>query len=164
MKEKINIIVIFNTAIQFIIFILYLIRFIKFIKIKQFLFNNKDIYDDENYFPNKVFNFDSFSLALSINFFIFIFIDKLFFYFPCCECECDCCFFSDKRGSDNDDSIIILIYLFIPFILTFIILTITDLVNDSKIIKIYNNLAYNWKTNPLKSINLMIKKFIHYQL
>ena len=60
--------------------IFYSIRFSKFIKVKDFLFDNEDIYDndDESYFPNSYFNIDSFPLAISINIFIFEIIYTIF--------------------------------------------------------------------------------------
>ena len=51
----------------------------KFIEIKKFLFDNNDIYGDDSYYPNKVFNIDSFPIAISLNFFIY---DLLFIFFP----------------------------------------------------------------------------------
>ena len=63
---------IYNISILFIIMILQFIRFTKFIEVKTFLFDNEDIYDvnDEDYFPNKVFNIDSFPLDISLYYFI----------------------------------------------------------------------------------------------
>ena len=67
---------IYNQSILFIIMILQFIRFTKFVEIKNFLFDNEDIYDvdDEDYFPNKVFNIDSFPLAVFIILLILIFL------------------------------------------------------------------------------------------
>ena len=38
------------------------------------MFENKDIYQDEPYIPNEVFNIDSFPIALSINLFLYNFL------------------------------------------------------------------------------------------
>ena len=56
-------------------------RFFKFINVKKFFFDNEDIYNKENkdYFPNNVFNIDSFLLAVSINIFV---LNSLYFCFP----------------------------------------------------------------------------------
>jgi len=70
-----------NILTQLEILVLYILRFLKFIKVKDFLFDNKDIYDndDESYFPNKYFNIDSFPLAVTINIFIY---NILYLIFP----------------------------------------------------------------------------------
>jgi len=60
---------------EFGILIFYIIRYSEFVKFKNFLFakeyiyKDKGIYDNEEnyYFPNKVFNLDSFPVAISIN-------------------------------------------------------------------------------------------------
>ena len=98
---------ILNIIIQFAIFGLYLVRYMKFIKVKEFFFDNKYFYKNKNeenvkggyYFPNKVFNIDSFPLAISINILLF---NILYLIIPkkyhCTECkmedctEDDCCF------------------------------------------------------------------------
>ena len=49
---------IYNSILQLIILIIYIIRYTKFIKVKQFLFDNEDIYKNDSYFPNKIINFD----------------------------------------------------------------------------------------------------------
>ena len=57
------------------ILIFYIIRYSEFVKFKKFLFvkeaiyKDKTIYDNEEnyYFPNKVFNLDSFPVAISLN-------------------------------------------------------------------------------------------------
>ena len=60
---------ILNVLTQIKKLIFYSIRFSKFIKVKDFLFDNEDIYDndDESYFPNSYFHIDSFPLEISIN-------------------------------------------------------------------------------------------------
>ena len=78
---KINFFKILNLILQSIILYFNYVRFIKFIEIKKFLFENKDIYSDKNesYYPNSIFNIDSFPIALSLNIFIF---KALFGVFP----------------------------------------------------------------------------------
>jgi len=68
-----------NLIIQITLLVLYILKFVKFIEIKKFLFDNNDIYGDDSYYPNKVFNIDSFPIAISLNFFIY---DLLFIFFP----------------------------------------------------------------------------------
>jgi len=74
--RKLGVLRIINITLQIIILIIYIARSSKFLKVKQFLFDNEDIYENDSYFPNKVFNMDSFPLALSINIFI---INTLYF-------------------------------------------------------------------------------------
>ena len=66
---------ILNMIYEFGILIFYIIRYSEFVKFKKFLFvkeaiyKDKTIYDNEEnyYFPNKVFNLDSFPAAISLN-------------------------------------------------------------------------------------------------
>ena len=144
--RKCGVVRILNICFQLIILIIYIIRFTKFIKIKEFLFDNEDIYKNDSYFPNKFMNFVSAPLAISINIFI---INILYFAFPnhylCCKhqendykCQKDC-----------------FIAYYVSFYLLFkMIFEILDFVNDSKIFPIYDNIIYNWKINPIRNIQL----------
>ena len=76
---KCGVVRIFNLFLQLIILIIYIIRYSKFIKVKQFLIDNKDIYNNDSYYPNKFINFDSVPLAISISIFI---INTLYITFP----------------------------------------------------------------------------------
>ena len=142
-----------NVMIQFFILILYLIRFIKFIEIKNYLFDNKDIYENDSYFPNKVFNIDSFPIALSINLSIF---NLFHFIFPkkksCCSMKEYCldCFKDPPR-----DYIFIFYLYMIPLFIANIIAVIFDFINTTKVNEAYDYLFFNWKLNPLKSIKLL---------
>ena len=146
-----------NIIIYVIIFILYLIRFIKFIKIKKFLFENKEIYTDEKYFPNKVFNIDSFTVAFSLNVFLF---NILFILFPdkpsACKKDdfCDECFDKYSCIEIERETNIFIILLSLPFILIYIFFPILEFINDLNIKKAYKNILYNWNTSPIKSIEL----------
>ena len=140
-----------NKGVQLVIIILQFIRFIKFVEIKQFFFDNEDIYDTktENYFPNKALNIDSVLLAFSINLFIYKFLSARFpgknsFCGPMNEFDCDL-----KIKSDPEKIALILI---IPLYLTYFVLAIFDTLNDEKISDDYNKLIYNWNLSPLKSI------------
>ena len=119
--ERLNIlkcgfVIIFNQCIQSIILILHIIRFVKFIEVKKFFFNNENIYntEDEDYFPNKVFNIDSFLLAVTINIFIF---NSLYMCFPqkssCCETHPECYIYWDV--SNKNDNYLIRPLVLIPF-------------------------------------------------
>ena len=138
-----------NILVQLIVIILQFIRFIKFIEVKKFLSDNEDIYniDDEKYFPNEVFNIDSFPLSVSINILIFNLL------FVRCKNKPSCC---DKRENNKEycDSEILLIFQIIPIYITYFAFVVLDFVNDRKIGNIYNNLIYNWNMNPISSISL----------
>ena len=64
-----------NMIYELGILIFYLIRYSEFAEFKNFLFTKEDIYKDKGiydkeenyYFPNKVFNLDSFPVAISLN-------------------------------------------------------------------------------------------------
>jgi len=138
-----------NIILQLIILIIYSIRFIKFIEIKKFLFDNEDIYKHESYFPNKVFNIDSFPIALSINIFIFY---LLYIIFPnkiyCCEQD-------NYIGQFENNELISIIYLYLlPLFIGYFIVGIFDFLNDKKIKENYDRLISNWEMNPIISINL----------
>ena len=138
-----------NILLQLIILIIYLIRFIKFIEIKKFLFENEDIYKEDSYFPNKVFNIDSFPIALSINIFIFY---LLYIIFPN---KINCCEFDDYLDGFEDYDLIVIIYLYlIPLLIGYFIVGVFDFLNDKKIKENYERLISNWGINPIISINL----------
>jgi len=147
---KLGVLRIMNISLQIIILIIYIVRFYKFIKVKQFLFDNEDIYENDSYFPNKVFNIDSFPLALSINLFI---INTLYIAFPnhelCLDVPNNCLSFNIKH--------VCLLYVLAFFISQFIF-EIFDLVNDQKINISYDNIIYNWEKPPLKSISISYNK------
>ena len=144
-----------NVLIQIILFILYIIRFDKFIDIKNFLFDNKDIYMDESYFPNKIFNIDSFPIAVIINFFIYNFLYSFFTNKKSCLKLRENIF---EFGSSNKELAIIFNLYMIPLFVSFFIFGVFDLVNTSKIINTYGNLLSNWKFHPIKSISSEIKE------
>ena len=139
---KFNMTRIFNSFLQLIVLLIYIMRFNKFIKMKNFLFENDDIYKDESYIPNKVINVDAFPLAISIN----IIIYNLLYIFLKNKI--------DSNDNAHYNNINIKLLLIFPLILYLLILRIFDLMNDWKIVKIYNNIYYNWNLNPIKSINL----------
>ena len=84
-NREFNFIKVYNFVIQIAILILYTIRYIKFKKVQKFFFDNEYFYKDKNeenvkegyYFPNKVFNIDSFPLVISINILLLNLIYKL---------------------------------------------------------------------------------------
>ena len=145
---------IYNKLIQFIIILIQFIRFTKFIEVKTYLFDNKDIYDvdNEDYFPNKVFNIDSFPLALYIILLILFF---LHLRFP----NKKYCIKNLNNNSETyncdyvNEKITILFVILIPLYITFFTLAIFDILNDEKIIENYDKLFYNWNMNPIQSIN-----------
>ena len=70
---------ILNMIYELGILIFYIIRYSEFVKFKKFLFVKEDIYKDKGnydneenyYFPDKVFNLDSFPVAISLNMLLF---------------------------------------------------------------------------------------------
>ena len=88
---------IFNIIYELAILVFYIIRYAKFLKFKKFLLDNEDFYKDKTlpdiydkqkkyYFPNKVFNLDSFPVSISINILLvriiyLIFPKKWHYYF-----------------------------------------------------------------------------------
>ena len=144
--HKLGMLRIMNISIQIIILIIYIVRFYKFIRVKQFLFDNKDIYENDSYFSNKHFNIDSFPLALSINLFI---INTLYIVYP----NHELCLDVPKNFLSFNSQYVPLFYAFFFFISKFIF-EIFDIINDKKINIAYKNIIYNWKISPMKSINL----------
>ena len=123
-----------NLFYQSMILILYTRRFIKFLEMKKFFFENEDIYKNEWYFPNKIFNRDNFPLAISIDIFII-----------------NLCYIFNKNEIKRDDSYLpkekFIIISIIPFIIVFFILGLFDLTNDLTISKAFDNLIYKIQKN-----------------
>ena len=148
---------IFNQCIQTIILIFHYIRFVKFIEVKNFFFDNENIYNtkDEVYFPNKVFNIDSFPLAVTINIFIFYFLYMRFAQKPSCySCEESDCRDFDLDISNSKDYICIYLLTLLPLLITYLVLAVYDIYNDKQIFDIYDNIVYNWNMTPIKSIKI----------
>ena len=75
---------IIDYSLQIIIFILNIIRYILFIKVKSFLKNNKDIYNNEGYYPKSI-NADSFPLAISISMIFYFLLFLIIKNKPSCQ-------------------------------------------------------------------------------
>ena len=152
---------IIDNSLQLILFILYLIRFILFGKVKKFFKENKDLYTNVhlefdrmiyfiNYFPKNI-SINSFPLALSIVI--------IFFFILSFVIKNKCSAFSDSSNDDkyyffnNDEKYRIFILSF-PFIIIYFICFILDIINDTKIKKIYKNTIDNWDTSPIISIDI----------
>ena len=152
---------IIDNSLQLILFILYLIRFILFGKVKKFFKENKDLYTNVhlefdrmiyfiNYFPKNI-SINSFPLALSIVI--------IFFFILSFVIKNKCSAFSDSSNEDkyyffnNDEKYRIFILSF-PFIIIYFICFILDIINDTKIKKIYKNTIDNWDTSPIISIDI----------
>ena len=171
---KCDILKIINTFIlQLMISILYYIRFIKFIEVKNFLFENEDIYREERYRPNKVFNIDSFPFGLCINLFLF---NLLHIIFPNKKSLCK----KRNNGIDileekKEKTIIPYLLLFIRFIyfallFPLFLIELSRLNSKGTELNLYNRyydyIIYNWKMNPIKSIklkeNITYNKYSYY--
>ena len=147
---------IINIMIQIILFIFYLIRYIKFlelknvfIKYKDFILNQYEYNSTNEYFPNKYFNIESFSLALQINILLIIII-----YSPLFEK----CLFGKKFVLEKDKNkydffpiVLVMIYICI-FLFTTIIYLIKLMNNYHKINYRLNYLNNIWKLNPIYNI------------
>ena len=137
-----------NIAFQIFIFVIYILRYMKFIKVKNFLNENKDLYENESYFPNKYFNIDSFPLSLPV---IFIIYNLVYIIFPHKNH-----YFKDKILEIKFSKYYIyMIIFYATYFIAVIILSIFDYINDLKINAGYNNLIYNWELNPFKSIEVV---------
>ena len=152
---------IFNVLIQMALLVVYLIRYVKFIKVKTFFTENEYYYKDRNeeniknryYFPNKFFNIDSFPLALIIN---ILLINLLYVLIPDkyhVKCICE----EIKKQKSWEEPKFSLV-LTLPCLLFYIVCLILIAIDEQKVIKKYNNLIYNWKTNPIQSIRLSLEK------
>jgi len=149
----------FNITIELVIFIFYIIRYIKFVKFKNFLLDNENIYKDkaffeiydikkEYYFPNKVFNLDSFPVSISLNILLiriiyFIFPQKFHYYF---KEENNYCLFDNEIG--------LYIYYIIKSKVICLLFLFYLSVAEGSYFGYNNNLMYNWNSNPIKSIEL----------
>lgn len=127
---KCDIMKIINTFIfQLILTILSFIRFIKFIDCKNFLFENKDIYYDENNFLNEIFNLDIFPLGICINLLLYnilyiIFQNRLSFI----KCMNDDIFIENSYFKLIFFIYILIISLSLPFIFLFLFQNTTKLI------------------------------------
>ena len=82
--------------IQISLLTIYSIRYSKFIKVKQFFSDNEYYYKkDGYYYPNKVFNIDSFPIGVTINILLinllYIIIPQKFHIESCNNNNCDNC-------------------------------------------------------------------------
>ena len=170
-NRKFNYFKILNILIQIALLIIYSIRYNKFIKVKQYFFDNefyynyKDeekIYFQNGYYPNKVFNIDSFPIGVTINILI---INLLYVIIPNKyhiknynddRNECDC--------RDNLTWKASLILLTLPCFIFYFACAILNASDEKKVLEKYNNLLYNWKTNPIKTIELTDEEVNKYEL
>ena len=146
---------IIDYILQIIIFILNIIRYILFVNVKSFLKNNKDIYNNGEYYPKSI-NADSFPLAISISMIVYFLLYLIIKNKPSCQSknfrETKYYFFNDE--SQKKFRIFIII---IPFIPIYFYIFINDIINDYKIKRIYINTIYNWDLSPIISIELTHK-------
>ena len=148
--RKFGVLRIINTFVQFSILIIYIIRFIKFTKVKQFFFDNRDIYENDSYFPNKVLNFDSVPLAVSLNLFIINLLYVIFLnhnFFDTCEGFEGCCCFEKNEHQDSKKNCL----LFLFFVTKFVFYLL-DIINDPKIFPVCDNIISNWEIYPIVDI------------
>ena len=149
---------ILNMIYELGILIFYIIRYSEFVKFKKFLFVKEDIYKDKGnydneenyYFPDKVFNIDSFPVAISLNMLLFRLI---YIIIPQKWHFCSkICYKKNKNlklyGQDYHK------YLYIINLSIYTIVLITLSILESRSFVYYDNIMYNWNTNPIKSIEL----------
>ena len=68
----------------------------------------------------------------------------------CCEIP-ECCE-PGFRFTNDDDVFSTGAMIFITIFITYFTMSIFDILNDEKIVDVYNNMIYNWNMNPIKSI------------
>ncbi len=148
--------------IEIIIFILYLLRYILFRSVKNFFFDNEDlykikdnleedikylIYRNDTYYPKKYCNIDSFPVAFSINIFIFFVLHIIFkdkFYLKNYKRE-------ESINYENANRVKRVFFL-LPFYIIYIIFLIKDKVDINEISNNYSDISFNWESSPIKSI------------
>ena len=152
---------IYNILIQIALLEVYLIRYMKFKKVKTFFTENEYYYKDRNeenikegyYFPNKFFNIDSFPLAIIIN---ILLINLLYILIPDkYHAHIICDDIKQKKSLEEPKFSLVLT---LPCLLFYIVCFILVAIDEKKVIKKYDNLIYNWKTNPIQSIRLSLEK------
>jgi len=153
---------IFNIIYELAILVFYIIRYAKFLKFKKFLLDNEDLYKDKTlsdiydkekkyYFPNKVFNLDSFPVSISINILLvriiyLIFPQKWHYFF---KEEIDLCFEDEKFVS-----YVSYVYFVTKSKIIYGIFLLLLSNSEGDLFGYHDNLKYNWNTNPIKSIEL----------
>ena len=121
--------------------------------INEYYYKNKNEENvkDENYYPNKVFNIDSFPIGVTISILLidllYIIVPQKFHIESCNDNNCDDC-------NCSENQVFIILILTLPCLVFYIAFAISNAVDEAKTIKKYNYLIYNWKTNPIKSIEL----------
>lgn len=154
---------IYNILIQIALLEVYLIRYVKFRKVKTFFTENEYYYKDRNeenvkdgyYFPNKFFNIDSFPLAIIIN---MLLINLLYVLIPDkyhVKCNCGGCDKIKQKKSSEEPKFSLVLTL--PCLIFYIVCFILVAIDEKKVIKKYDYLIYNWKTNPIQSIRLSLE-------
>ena len=137
------------------ILILLSIRYHKYRKIKQYLNENKDIYNDN--LPHAVFNLDTVILSISISFFVYYI---LYLIIPL-KCHC---FQSGNQNNDNDENEKYIeclkerkrriFALSIPLYIIFYYIMLYEILNDLLIKENYKIINYNWELNSITSISI----------
>ena len=146
-----------------------LVCYILFIKVKQFLLNNEEVYNikeakiselSEDYFPNSFFNIDSFPIVISINIFLYYLFHCLFEkkgYLNFCD------YYKESNYETSDKKFLNKILIIIPLFMDYIIIFAFDEnIYYNLIRRDFNDILFNWKTSPLKSIQLTDKTSSNY--
>ena len=157
-NKKFNFFKIISWTCHTIVLILLIIRYHKYRKMKQYLIENKDFYED--YQPRKYFNLDTVTLSLSISVFFYYILyliipDKCHF----CKCENDCYFYNRNYNNDNEleclkDSDSKLCALVVSIFFTFCSIIAFDVMNDIAIVENYKIISCNWMQNSIQSISV----------
>ena len=154
---------IIDYSLQLIMFILFIVRYIFFVDVKNYfrtyhdmvitssyLIPNRDKYILD-YKPNYYMNSESFPVSIFISF-VFLFIFS-FFVKSCCCCEYYR-FDTEKYLFFNTNRKGRIFYLLTPFLPVYLYFSIKNVVKDFSFLKNYDNIKYNWNTNPITSIDL----------
>ena len=160
--NKWNYFKIIDYSLQLVIFLLFIVRYIFFVDVKNFFRNNEDIlyknyslvYNEDKYYINYKPNFSKNAESFPVSIFI-TFVSIFIFSLKVKSCCCGNYLFSNENYLFYDTNRKgRIFYLLSPFLPIYIYISIINIKNDFKIQKHYQNIKYNWNTNPISSIEV----------
>ena len=150
---KLNLLLMISFIIDILVSILLFIRFVLFIKIKHFLLDYEEFYEDKSihYFPNKYINFDGFPSVIIFENALFQLITIIIYN----KIKKINIFDSHSYLKDNEGRLVLLITVISGYI-TFFIFDNIYYYNSNY--NYYKELKYNWGQNPIKNIEISPKE------